>query len=462
MKKLFFICIFNACLCNSLFANKNLAYKIDQLVKKSKVGYANLGLAIHPLSKKKSPIYDLNANNYFTPASLVKIGSAVAFYHFFNPQYQFITKLLIHGTQSQSQLKGDLIIKGGGDPGFTSESLWSLVNNFSRTGIKTITGNLLVDDSLYKKAPFRLKTQRSYETLVSAASFNWNSVTFHIRPNKQINQPAIIFINPDNTYIKTINKVKTHDNKTKLSINRVSVKNGREVFKISGYISKDKKEITKYRNITRPYLWLGHNVYGFLKEKGIKIEGKIKKGKCPNTCTVVSEFSSRPLSWQIYNFMTYSNNFIGRMLTTHLPLTLGEHKGSYKTGVKLIKNHLKKLNLGAFKLREPVGLSKHNQLTPNQIQAIMLSQTKNFNNIYLLASYPVIGGEGTLKNKYTLLKGKKIRAKTGSLNKVLGLAGMFENSKNQSYLFTFIYNGPNKKILSAEKLFQQILWLLTS
>lgn len=455
---LFIFCLFFVL---PVSAKNALTTHIEKQIKAKGLKKSSLGLMISKIQadNKAVPIYSLNTNKLFIPASLVKIATLSALYNYYSPSYTFKTSFVSSADMQKGILKGDLILKAGGDSSFTSESLWNLVNNLTRSGIKEVQGHLLIDDSLYKKEPPLPYSDRSYLARSSASSFNWNSVTFYIRPASILKSPALLFVDPQNSYIKVINKVVTGE-KTRIKIHRRSSFSKKEVFEIKGEIDKNKKEVVKYRNIKRPALWLGHNAISFLKQRGIKVSGKVKKGVCRGDCKTLAEWESKALLFQSYNLMKYSNNFVARMLVSHLPLLDGANKGDLRQGMKKIRSYLKqKEGIVNFQLEDPSGLSRKNRFSPKDLQKILLRSLESPYRAEMLSSYPLAKGKGTLSKRFKKLPPTSfVRAKTGSLYGVLGLTGWTGNSnKKENYVFVFIFNGAGDKNAKAQQLFDEII-----
>ena len=459
-------------------APSSVRQKIERLIKQKKLKKSSLGIAIlkDPLSAKE-PVYHLNADRLFIPASLAKIASLSALSYYFPPWFQFQSAFLSSAPAANGRLAGDLVFKGGGDPGFTSESLWNLVNVFVRAGISEIEGHLLIDDSLYRDLPPPSSSDRSYSAPLSAASFNWNSVTFRIRPGKAPSAPARVFVDPENSYIKAVNKVKTAPSgKARIKVKRLSASRDGEAFQLSGRIPLTETEAVQYRNIRHPAFWLGQNIRAFLSRRGIHLKGGIKKGRCQAPCRTLAEWKSRPFSLQAGGMMRFSNNFAVRMLTAHIPLLKGASGGNLDEGARWISRYLQtKAGLKNFRLTEPSGLSRGSRFSPRQLQTLLTGELSRFYFPEILAAYPLAGGIGTLKgfiapeaktDEKPPEKTKLVRAKTGSISGVLGLAGYAESAKSQEsqgrqrYVFVFLFNGRPKKTPLAKALFRDILSLL--
>lgn len=440
---------------NSIFSNQ-----AQSVIRQQSLHPSYFGVVISKKSKPSKILYSLNGDKLFKPASLTKIITLSALQNEFLPFHTFKTRLVSSASRVGSELKGPLVLKGGGDPTFTSETLWNLVNVFFYSGIKTIAGDIVIDDSLFKKPFFMSRSDRSYEALTSAASFNWNSVTFRIRPTK-VGEKAFVTADPLTSYVKIINKVTTSraGTKRKVSIKRKFSLSDKEVFELRGHIAVNEKEWLRYRNIKKPYLWIGHNLKSFLAQRGIKVLGEVRKGKCSNSkksCKVLAEWEGEHFFLQAYKLMKHSSNFISRMLTIQLSLLKGSRIGDIKKGMFYIDNYIRRSGIENYAFYDPSGLSSKNRFRPLDIHKILAKDLKSRYHNEIFASYPLDRGVGTLKYKLLHKTGEyPIRAKTGTLSGVLGLSG-FAYSDTE-YLFTFLYNGPRAKINQAQIVFDEFI-----
>lgn len=316
---------------------------IDKIIKSSGIPKDDLGIYI-------SDIYSLNENTRFLPASITKIITAAAVLEKFPPGTKLKTQIWTHGSISEDNgiktLKGSLILKGGGDPSFVSETMWYLVNAFTREEIKKIDGDIWVDDSLFDSLRFdpsrqKERVDRAYDAPTSAMSFNWNSVNVFVRPSEKAGAPARVFIDPINDYIKLVGKVETTNNKTEVFIDRdESSKFEGDEIKVSGRIGKNSNEVTVFKNITKPDLWAGQNLKSFLQQRGIVVTGKVVNNKLPNNAKLVAEAESKPIEHIVADMNKFSNNYVAEMLTKNLAvsdyiLSLNKKKNNQDTTLAL-------------------------------------------------------------------------------------------------------------------------------
>ena len=452
--------------------SKKLETRIRQTIAKSGVPASSLSIVI---ADTNTVFFKLNAHKSFNPASLTKIFTASAFLDLLSPSLKFKTEFLSEHAVNNSILKGNLYLKGGGDPSFVSESLWNLVNNLRRTGVRIVEGNLILDDSRFdsKKRSARLKTtsRAPYNAPVGALSFNWNTANIYVRPGDQPGQSVNLYIDPSPLYFSMIqNKTKTKKHIRKNTVNALIQKyknSNRESLILRGNMSVSDKEKLIYKNISYPALWTGWNTMAFLKQRGITFKGRVNKdrvnkGITPNTAHVLAEWEGKTLSENIRLMMKYSNNFMVDMLVKNLAVEKNRKPGSLNEGLKIIQEHISnqlKIPSTEYQLKEASGLSRE-----NRFQAIHLLEAFRYWDRHPLqpefeSSFAIAGQDGTLKKRLNNALQTKIYAKTGSLNGVSGLAGFFKNSKRKKIFFIFLFNGSTRHHQKAEQLLDQLCTL---
>ncbi|MEK6554348.1 MAG: D-alanyl-D-alanine carboxypeptidase/D-alanyl-D-alanine-endopeptidase, partial [Bdellovibrionota bacterium] len=412
-------------------------------------------------------IYNLNGKKKMIPASVTKIMTAATALEKLPLGYKFTTTLSSSGSVSGNTLKGDLYLRGGGDAGFVSESMWFLVNNFTRNQITTIEGDIAVDDSFFDTVRFDpgrdpARNDEPYDAPIGAMSFNWSAVSIFARPAAEAGQPAKIFLDPDTSYLRVVNKSKTvKGNRNSIAFSRrpSTDKNFIEEIYVSGEIGVESAEVNDYRSITQPEIWAGYNLKEFLRQRGITVTGKIKVGKAPTSAKTLAEVKSKPVADQVRDMMKYSNNFVAETLTKNLSVYAGTSPGTMPGGLEIIKKHLRDIGLTDFEITSPSGLSRRNLFLPNDIFKVLSHVKQNF-KIYpeFVSAFPIMGVDGTLKKKRTDTPAyARVRAKTGFLTGVASLAGYVGRSDEQTVTFVFLYNGDYKESARARDLFDQIL-----
>lgn len=450
-----------------VFAQENFKTELQKIIKQSGIPESDLGLYITTgEGDQQTVILELNPKKKMIPASISKVATASAALEYFPPGHKFKTYLLSSGEVQDKTLKGDLVLQGHGDPGFVSENMWFLVNNFKRNDISKIDGDIVVDDSHFDQKRYDISRQpervdRAYDAPVGAMSFNWNSVNIFVRPGAKAGEAGKVFLDPENEYVRLVNKtVTTSGAENKVVASRMEDKNfGGDVIHVSGKIGKNAKEVVIFKNITQPDLWSGYNLKAFLIQRGITVTGKVRVGKASEKAVILAEAESKAIEQAVADMNKFSNNYVAEMLTKNMG-ALKVMPGTLEAGMEMINAHLKKLGIpeDQYYIQNPSGLTRDNQISPFGMWKVILHLRNDFKvQPEFLSSLPIAGVDGTLKKRMKNSPGERwVRAKTGFLTNVVSLAGYAGRSDGRVFTFTFIFNG-TKDEASVRNFFDQML-----
>jgi len=92
-----------------------------------------------------------NADIAINPASVVKVATTWWALERLGPQYRFTTRFEARGTidPKTGTLKGDLVVRGSGDPDFQAENAFLAAAALRDAGIRSVSGALVVDDAFW-------------------------------------------------------------------------------------------------------------------------------------------------------------------------------------------------------------------------------------------------------------------------------------------------------------------------
>jgi D-alanyl-D-alanine carboxypeptidase/D-alanyl-D-alanine-endopeptidase (penicillin-binding protein 4) len=448
----------------------SLNNSLKNIIKKHHFNESTLGLYIEDEGKE---IFNLNAQNLMVPASLTKIVTGAAVLNYFPMNKKFETKLLAKNSIKEGQLVGDLCLKGGGDPAFVSEKMWYLVNELTRTELKIVEGDLIVDasrfdDELFDVGRDSVRVDRAFDAPISAASFNWNSTNIFIRPGVGPGTLAKVTLDPVSDYLELENNVKTVAKSGVKNLEATRVKSGdHDKIIVNGTLSLDASEAVIYKSISNPNLWIGMQLKEFLKQRGVIIKGKVKISNCDNTWNQVAIVSSKNLNEIISDMLKFSNNFVAEMLAKNLAAEEGVLPAKMKDGIEQIKKYMDTLGFERkdYVLENVSGLTRDNRFSAKQL-AHVLNVVKNDFLLFpeFSSGLPIAGVDGTLKNRMkknksdqTSVAKSTVRAKTGYLDGVVGLAGYIGRKNDSPLLFVFMFNGDFDQGIAARPLFDDLI-----
>lgn len=176
-----------------------------------------------------------------------------------------------------------------------------------------------------------------------------------------------------------------------------------------------------------------------LRETGIAVEGGAVGSDVPRK---LATWASPPLRALVQDINKWSNNFMIEMLTRRFGA------GSWPRGVQRIQAFYQSaFNLGpeAIRITDGSGLSKENRLSARTLAIILRGAYHDFEvGPEFVSSLKIIGGEPwKLKIKDPNLT-RRIRVKTGHLDRVTSLCGYLQTFDGKVRVFAILLNGPTR------------------
>ncbi|MBS1911022.1 MAG: D-alanyl-D-alanine carboxypeptidase/D-alanyl-D-alanine-endopeptidase [Bacteroidetes bacterium] len=141
---------------DSARALEKLAGDIRALLTMPETKNGKVGVEIRSLVSDHS-LFSLNADAPLTPASNTKVVTAFTALSELGPNYSVKTVLAAEAKPQNGVLKGNLYVKGYGDPLLTVNDIDQLVDQFVNSGVKQIDGNVVGDGSFFDNKTERIQ-----------------------------------------------------------------------------------------------------------------------------------------------------------------------------------------------------------------------------------------------------------------------------------------------------------------
>jgi D-alanyl-D-alanine carboxypeptidase/D-alanyl-D-alanine-endopeptidase (penicillin-binding protein 4) len=129
-------------------ANGSLPSLLSQALHAPYVSFADSGAVVVDLATGQV-VYAHNATLPLRPASNEKLAVTYAALTALGPAFRIETDVLGEGAQDGSTWRGDLVLKGYGDPTLSSEKLATLAHQVRADGITTVSGRVLGDETWF-------------------------------------------------------------------------------------------------------------------------------------------------------------------------------------------------------------------------------------------------------------------------------------------------------------------------
>lgn len=405
-------------------------------------------------------LYEQNAQELLSPASVTKLITSAAALQILGPDYHFRTRLLTTGRRQNTTLYGNLILKGDGDPFLVNEKLWPAIADVAHLGIRQITGDIIIDESLFEdesrdkeRARSEMNSAHAYDAPVSAAGVNFNTFGVALTPGSNSGAAGQVSIDPYFLpQVSIVNKLKTvpRSQGKSFQVSRSTDANSGDAIIVTGSIGQNENMVKVYRSVEDPIRMAGETLRAFFQRENIQIRGQVKRGKVPSDAKELYVIESYDLGYILKGLNHFSNNYIADVMTKRLGVAIGQ-KGTFADGAQALTQFMRK-QVGikdTFHIENGSGLTTKNQITAAQLNQVLVYMARNFEFFPdFVASLPAAGISGTLSERFSNELTEefigKIRAKTGTLSEpisVASLAGYFFHSQHGLIAFTMMDNG---------------------
>ncbi len=404
-------------------------------------------------------VFKRNGDRLFVPASNVKLVVAAVASALLPPDYRYRTSVYAAGPVDRGTVRGDLVLYGRGDPTLSARYYPSelaafdeLADSLKARGITRVAGDLVGDASYFDSATTHPSWQGYdlnwwYAAPVTALAFNDNSVDFLVEPG-QIGQPPDIRLRPDLGVVRFANRARTvpADSARTLDFFREP---GTNVVWAEGDLPADAPPDTEYFAIHDAPAYAATAFRRSLEALGIAVEGQVRTTfdstayAAARAAPPLAEHASPPLPDILQPILETSQNWYAEMLLKTLGREL-RGQGSWAAGLDVERRFLTD-SLGVdstmFDLVDGSGLSAWNLVAPRAFVRL-LSRMRDLPQAgAFLDAFPIAGETGTLKSRFTddRLAGR-VRAKTGSFNRVNSLTGYLELANGRTWTFSIQLN----------------------
>ncbi len=441
---------------------------VETQIKKSGIAKKDISIYIKEVGQGGRVIASLNADKTRTPASVIKVLTTYAAIIKLGFDYRWPTQFYTTGALQNGVLRGDLFVKGFGDPTLGAKDLESIVANIKDKGIRKITGDIVIDRSYFDvgtkdNSGFDKHTYSPYNAMPDAMMFNERVSTICVTPNKN---------NVSKKYVDGSYKIRNNLQrvnkpcKGRYSWPAVKIDKSQVVPEVilKGKISKrcGKRNICKV--ITKPYKSFYYAFRDALKKSGIEVVGTMKLRKISSNADILFTHYSKSLEKIVSKTAKKSNNLYARHLLLYLGAKLYGAPATEDKGRKAIETILRSkgaLSRGTLKIDNGSGLSRKSKMSA-KILADMYDNAYSRYGQRWMNTLSIAGVDGTIKKRFrgTSVK-KRAWMKTGTLKRVKNIGGYVKSRSGKLYTVVILVN-TNQGRWKAAKLQNDIMkWLVT-
>ncbi len=441
---------------------------INSLVKAANMKHANIGIKVVDLSSGKA-IHAYNEQMSLCPASCMKLVSSAAALELLGTEYTYKTILFTNGTvNEQGVLKGDIYIKGVGDPTLGSEFIdnnpkafldqW--IADIRKAGIKSINGKIVALDGLFGYEGVSswwlwADMGNYYAPGIYGISVFDNIYRLNMKSGTAGTTPEILGWEPTSLDLKFENNLKAATNNTDSAyIYGQPFDSERRIF---GTIPQNRTLFTIKGDIPDPGLFLASYFAETLKKAGIPVSGKASSSRIEKINPAEKKVLSQTISPDLKKMIQVVNFRSNNHYAEHIFRKIGS-----ENKVKEFWRS-KGLDSDALFMYDGSGLSPVNAVSVGFLTDLLVYMaTKSKYSEAFFQSLPRAGKEGTVVNflKNTSLEGIS-RMKSGSMEGVYSYSG-YVDKNGKRYAFSVMVNKFNGSRPEVRKQIEKLLLSLFS
>lgn len=443
-------------LCYTLLTNAQIPQAVKQLLDTPYMKGSSFSLIVKEVQSGKT-VHSYDTDLQVSPASVMKTVATAAALELLGEDFRFPTSLEYDGMIENGILKGNLYIKGSGDPSLGSSHFAPDRNTYTpdqnkfipewiaalkKAGIKKINGSVISDESIFDTEGVSPKwAWEDMGNYYCAGSYGLsvfdNLYNLSLKTGAPGSRPEITGSDPDVSFIRFHNYLKagaiSSDNAYIMGAPYMTDRS------LYGMIPANRERFILKGDIPDPALFLAQYLTNNLKQAGIEIEGapsnyrieaEAGRWKDSQKNTIATTYS--PALKEIAKVTNHvSHNLFADALIKTIGLQYNPKKeeviSSFERGIHIVNDHWKKkgLDISTLWMYDGSGLAPADKVSAGfigEMLTYMATQSEVSNTF--IASLPQAGVDGSVRNflKGTSLQGKA-RLKSGGISRVRSYAG---------------------------------------
>lgn len=424
------------------------------------------------------PIFDYQGTQAMTPASLEKIMTFAAALKLLGPTYTFKTTLLATGPIVKGVVKGNLIVRGGGDPSLSirysnpslpaDAPLRALANELRKKGITSIQGNILGDGSAFDAAVTAPGWPEGvygdwHVPEVTALAFNDNLIDFAWKAERKDGSKPPYTLHPLYANMQIFNLVDV-DGRPDRDWRTYERRADSNVFRISGQIPPRQSPLDSAA-LHKPDAMFVECFKSALLTEGVKVGGLTSVLSDVDSADIATTNSrtllihhSAPLGTLLAPALRYDQNLHAELIFKTMGLEHGSG-GSFQGGTQAVEEYKAQpiLSVPGTICIDGSGLSRLDKLTPRQIVTAMKTIPRNPGGEAILRALPNGANLAIDRSAEAMTAMGKVQALGGYMPGTHTMAGSAVSANGRKVYFAFMVNNSMLSKSKARQNLQQLL-----
>jgi serine-type D-Ala-D-Ala carboxypeptidase/endopeptidase (penicillin-binding protein 4) len=401
------------------------------------------GILVQALGERQS-LFRHNAEQYFIPASNVKLLTTAAVLEQLGPQFRIRTSIYQWHGSGETVLQ----VVGRGDPSLDDDDLVALAQQLRDRGISQID-RLIGDDSYFQGEAVHPTwewedVQAGYGAPVNSLMLNQNAIELMLIP-QAVGQPLRVqWDDPADAIGWQIDNRSTTVAADAPEFVRVGRDLHRSKLFVQGHLRVGSAAEPVAVSVPQPaHHFMQRFVQALTAEKIQVQQTSVLTSPTAADRTEVAAVVSPPLADLLIETNQQSNNLYAEVLLRALGQVNSPISSTLEAGIRAIERTFNgwKIDATSYVLVDGSGLSRQNLISPEAIVQTLQAMAQSPNAATYRNSLALAGVNGTLENRFhgTPVAGN-LQGKTGSLSQATALSGYLEPDAYSTLVFSILVN----------------------
>jgi D-alanyl-D-alanine carboxypeptidase/D-alanyl-D-alanine-endopeptidase (penicillin-binding protein 4) len=431
-----------------------LAGAVRQQLTAPGVARGTWGIAVQSLQTGDA-IFEHNAHALLVPASVAKLVPLAATVESVGWEFRFETELRATGPVVDGVLKGDLVVRGSGDPsigsrGFAGFPAWT--DALRQMGITRIEGRLIGDDDALEEP--RPGAMWSWDDLgypsgaiFGALNYAENRLNVTVRPGSEPGAPTSLVVDDLSADRPLVNRSLTASTGTAPFL-WPEQRPGETALTIAGSLPAGSGPVTLAVSAGDPTRWFVSVLRREMQRAGIEVSGgavdmdDVQPRLDVSTAALLHVHRSPPLRELARPLLKDSVNLYAEAVMRQTTGLAGGRRNDDALAALAARMQTWGLPPDGLQIVDGSGLSRRNGLTAATLVGVLTRMFDGDAASPWMTGLPMAGRDGLLMRRFrgTAAEGN-LRAKTGTMSNIRSLAGYVTSQDGEPFAFAIILNG---------------------
>jgi D-alanyl-D-alanine carboxypeptidase/D-alanyl-D-alanine-endopeptidase (penicillin-binding protein 4) len=366
------------------------------------------------------------------PASVTKAVTALYALETHGAAFRFETRVIAEGTINDGVLDGNLILVGGGDPNLTTDQLAELAQTLKKSGLRKVNGDFLVWDNALTNLDEIDAGQEDYlgyNPTVTGLNLNFNRVHFEWKRSGDVFTTSLDARSQNHRPAVTTARMRIVDRSHPV----FTYQDTGDVDDWTVARRALNNEGSRWLPVRHPALYAGEVFATFARSHGIVLKPAKEVAQVPDG-PVLASYRGVPLTELMRGMLRFSTNLTaeaaGLSATAHLT---GQNRGLRTSALGMARWAQGRAGGITPDFVDHSGLGDASRVTAGDMVRFLMADGVMPTLQPIMKDIPLVGEDRKVIENDVL----SIRAKTGTLNFVSGLAGYMRTTKGRDLAFAF-------------------------